>query len=191
MKIIVGLGNKGNIYDNTRHNIGFSFIDKIAEEFDINLNKNKCYGLYGEKVLYDEKILLVKPLTYMNLSGECIKAFFNFYKELNIEDLLVICDDINIPLGSIKIKKKGSSGGQNGLKNIIENLNTNEFARIRIGIGRPIYQNLSDYVLGRFDKEEISFVLKTLEQAKQAFELFIKNKNVDIAMNLFNKKLDY
>ena len=111
MKLIIGLGNPGNEYKWTRHKVGFEAIDKLAYDFNINVNKNKFKAIYGEGIIHGEKVLLIKPLTYMNLSGECVRDFLNFYKDIELSDILVICDDINLPLGSIRIRKKGSDGG--------------------------------------------------------------------------------
>lgn len=191
MKLIIGLGNPGQQYKWTRHNVGFEAIDKLAYDFNIDLNKSKFKGIYGEGIIHGEKVLLIKPLTYMNLSGECVRDFFNFYKNLEYKDMIVLCDDINLPLGSIRIRKKGSDGGQNGLKNIIYQLNTDEFPRLRIGIGKkPEGYNLANYVLGKFNENENEDIIKGITIATDALEIFIKDKEkgLENAMNLFNKK---
>ncbi len=191
MKLIIGLGNPGAEYKWTRHNVGFEAIDKFAYDFNINLNKNKFKSIYGEGIIHNEKVLLIKPLTYMNLSGECVRDFFNFYKDLSLNDIIVLCDDINLPLGAIRIRKKGSDGGQNGLKNIIYQLGTEDFPRIRIGIGKkPEGYNLANYVLGKFSKNEDENIINGITLATEALQVFIKDKEkgLENAMNIFNKK---
>ena len=191
MKLVIGLGNPGLEYKWTRHNVGFETIDKLAYDFNINVNKNKFKAIYGEGIIHNEKVILIKPLTYMNLSGECVRDFLAFYKDLSLEDIIVICDDINLPIGTIRIRKKGSDGGQNGLKNIIYHLNSDEFARIRIGIGqKPENYTLANFVLSKFNKDEEIDIVKGITYATDALELFIKDKNNGLsnAMNLFNKK---
>ena len=191
MKLVIGLGNPGLEYKWTRHNVGFEAIDKLAYDFNINVNKNKYKAIYGEGIIHNEKVILIKPLTYMNLSGECVRDFLAFYKDLSLEDIIVICDDINLPIGTIRVRKKGSDGGQNGLKNIIYHLNSDEFARIRIGIGqKPEHYTLANFVLSKFNKDEEIDIVKGITYATDALELFIKDKNNGLsnAMNLFNKK---
>lgn len=191
MKLIIGLGNPGIEYKWTRHNVGFETIDKFAYDFNITLNKNKYKSIYGESIIYGEKVILIKPLTYMNLSGECVREFFNFYKDVPLCDIMIICDDVNLPIGSIRIRKKGSDGGQNGLKNIIYQLNNDEFPRLRIGIGKkPEYYTLSNFVLSKFTKEEEQDILSGIKNATNALEMFIKDKENGLsnAMNKFNKK---
>ncbi len=191
MKLIIGLGNPGNEYKWTRHNVGFEAIDKLAYDFNITVNKNKFKSIYGEGIINNEKVLLIKPLTYMNLSGECVRDFVNFYKDLELEDILVICDDINLPLGSIRIRKKGSDGGQNGLKNIIYQLNSDAFPRLRIGVGqKPEHYTLANFVLSKFNKDEEIDIIKGITNATDAIEVFIKDRENGLsnAMNLFNKK---
>lgn len=191
MKLIIGLGNPGLEYKWTRHNVGFEAIDKLAYDFNINVNKSKYKAIYGEGIIHNEKVILIKPLTYMNLSGECVRDFLAFYKDLSLEDIIVICDDINLPIGTIRIRKKGSDGGQNGLKNIIYHLNSDEFPRVRIGIGqKPEHYTLANFVLSKFNKDEEIDIIKGITSATNALELFIKDKNNGLsnAMNLFNKK---
>lgn len=189
MKLIVGLGNIGLQYKETRHNVGFDVIDMFADKFNITVNKNKHKSIYGEIIMHDEKVIIAKPLTYMNLSGESVRDFMNFYKDLSLEDILIICDDINLNVGYIKIKKKGSSGGQNGLKNIIKHLNTEEFPRLKIGIGnKPPHYNLADFVLSKFLENEKSDIQKAYENSVDALEFFIKEKSIDNTMNKFNLK---
>ncbi len=192
MKLIIGLGNPGNEYKWTRHNVGFEAIDKLAYDFNINVNKNKFKAIYGEGIIHGEKVLLIKPLTYMNLSGECVRDFLNFYKDLDISDIMVICDDINLPLGAIRIRKKGSDGGQNGLKNIIYQLGSDNFPRLRIGIGQKTeHFTLANFVLSKFNKDEEVDIVKGITYATEAIEIFIKDRDNGLsnAMNKFNKKI--
>jgi PTH1 family peptidyl-tRNA hydrolase len=154
MKCIVGLGNPGSEYAHTRHNIGFDLLDHYAHLHKTTIAKKKFKALFGEATIAGKKVLLLKPQSFMNLSGESLFAVKNFYK-LSILDFLVIHDDMDIPLGEIKFREKGSSGGHNGLNSIITLLGTTEFARLKIGIGRPIDKlEVTGYVLGRFSAEE-------------------------------------
>nr|WP_317357213.1 aminoacyl-tRNA hydrolase [uncultured Tyzzerella sp.] len=191
MKLIIGLGNPGSEYKWTRHNVGFEVIDKLSYDFNINVNKNKFKAIYGEGIIHNEKVLLIKPLTYMNLSGECVRDFLHFYKDITLDDIIIICDDINLPLGSIRIRKKGSDGGQNGLKNVIYHLNSDSFPRLRIGVGqKPEHFTLANFVLSKFNKDEEIDIIKGITMATDAIEIFIKDKQNGLcnAMNLFNKK---
>ena len=153
MKLIVGLGNPGKEYENTRHNIGFIFIDNFAKSLNVNIDKKKFDGLYNEVNINNEKVILLKPQTYMNLSGESIIKFVNFYK-INIEDILIINDDLDLDFGRIRLRMNGSSGGHNGLKNIILHLGTTDFKRLKVGISNNKLIDTKDYVLGKFKKEE-------------------------------------
>ena len=181
MYLIVGLGNPEQEYGNTRHNMGFDTINKLSEKYNIDVSKNKFQGLYGKGEIEQEKIILLKPQTYMNLSGICIKQFVDFYK-IEQEKILVIYDDMDIEPGKIKIRKKGSSGGHNGMKSIIHELGTEEFQRIRIGIG---YQDKINYVIGKIPEKEISELEKGVDKAEEAVIEIIKN-GIDIGMNKFN-----
>ena len=154
MKLIVGLGNPGKEYENTRHNIGFMCIDKLLDYFKINLDSNKFDGKYTQLNYNNEKIILLKPCKYMNLSGEVIRDFVNFYK-IDINDILIICDDLDTKLGTYRLRYKGSSGGHNGLKNIELNLGNNEYKRIKIGISNNKNIDTKDYVLGKFTQDEL------------------------------------
>lgn len=153
MKLIVGLGNPGNEYENTRHNIGFQTIDKYANKLGISITKSKFNGLYAETLIEGEKVILLKPQSFINLSGEVIRKFVDFYK-ISINDILIINDDLDLVVGTYKIKKKGSSGGHNGLKNIELHLSTQEYKRIKIGISNNKNMDTKDYVLGKLSKEE-------------------------------------
>ena len=160
MKLIVGLGNPGSEYKNTRHNIGFYYLDLFTDKYNLSY-KEKFNGLYSKININGEDILLLKPMTYMNLSGDCVIKFVNYYK-INIDDILVIHDDLDINLGKFKLKRNGSSGGHNGIKSIISNLNSEEFKRLKIGISKNDLIDTKDYVLGKFNKEEQN-ILKDLE----------------------------
>ncbi len=153
MKLIVGLGNPGREYENTRHNIGFRMIDQFASKLGVTINKSKFNGLYAEAVVNQEKVILLKPQSYINLSGEVIRKFVDFYK-ISIDDILIIHDDLDLPVGVYKIKQKGSSGGHNGLKNIELHLGTQDYKRIKIGISNNKNIDTKDYVLGKLSKEE-------------------------------------
>ena len=153
MKLIVGLGNPGREYEKTRHNIGFQTIDKFAYKLGLEIKKSKFNGLYTEALIDSEKIILLKPQSYINLSGEVIRKFVDFYK-INISDILVIHDDLDLNIGTYKIKQKGSSGGHNGLKNIELHLGTQEYKRIKIGISNNKNIDTKDYVLGKISNEE-------------------------------------
>lgn len=154
MKIIVGLGNPGKEYEQTRHNMGFMIIDAFAKKHQIEINKNKFDGLYTEFIHNKEKIILLKPQKYINLSGEVIKKYIDFFK-IPLTDLLIINDDLDLPFGKVKIKYKGSSGGHNGLKNIELHLQTNEYKRIKIGISNNKDMDTKDYVLGKIKDKDL------------------------------------
>ncbi len=188
MYLIAGLGNPGKEYEMTRHNIGFHFIDYFADKYNTKVSKLKFKGLWGECNIGGEKVLLVKPQTYMNLSGDCIFEAAAFYK-IEPSNIIVISDDISLNTGNIRIRKKGSAGGHNGLKSIILRLNTDEFTRIKIGVGEAENPNidLADHVLGRFKKEEIPILEEAIINASKAVELIIKGR-ADMAMNRYNKK---
>lgn len=185
MKLIIGLGNIGKEYESTRHNIGFMVIDRLAKDLSIDVDTNKFKSKIGEKNINGEKIILMKPSTYMNLSGEAVIEIVNFYK-INIEDILVIHDDLDLPVGKLRLRTKGSAGGQNGIKNIIAHLKTQEFNRIRIGIGNNKLYNTADYVLSKFDSEEKSIIDESIAEASKAVQVYI-NKDFSIAMNRYNK----
>lgn len=183
MFLIVGLGNPEEKYNNTRHNIGFEAVDYIADKYNIDINRKKFKGVYGEGFIGNEKVILMKPTTYMNLSGECIREVIDFYK-LSNEDILVIYDDISLDVGRIRIRPKGSAGGHNGIKSIISHLGTDEFSRIKIGVGQP-KGDLVNHVLGKFSKEENEVLEESLEAAKLATETIIK-EDTQAGMNKFN-----
>ncbi len=185
MYLIVGLGNPEEEYANTRHNMGFDTINKLAKQYNIEINKKKFKGLYGTGIIEGKKVILLKPQTYMNLSGESIREIVDFYK-IQTEDIILIYDDIDIDVGIIKIRKKGGPGTHNGMKSVIKHLGTGDFARVRVGIGSP--QNKSDlinYVIGAIPKEEQEKLDLSTTLAKEALIEIIKN-DVNTAMNKFN-----
>ncbi len=185
MYLIVGLGNPEEEYGNTRHNMGFDTINKIANKYNIEINKKKFKGLYGTGIIEGQKVILLKPQTYMNLSGESIKEAIDFYK-IPEENLIIIYDDIDITPGIIKIRKKGGPGTHNGMKSVIQNIQTEKFPRVRIGIGKPEQKGeLIQYVIGPINKEDKEILDKATTQGKEAVIEIIKN-GVDIAMNKFN-----
>lgn len=183
MYIITGLGNPGKKYEGTRHNMGFDAIDILSKDLDIDVSRLKFKSLIGEGNFKGEKVILQKPQTYMNLSGEAVYDIVNFYK-LSLTNLIVIYDDKDLDIGKIRIRKKGSAGGHNGLKSIIYLLESDEFVRIRIGIGKPDDDMIS-YVLGKFNGHDLNIIKKTQELAKDA-ALDIISNGVDYAMNHYN-----
>ena len=189
MYLIVGLGNPESDYSKTRHNMGFNVINKLAEEYDIEVNKSKFKGLLGQGIIEGNKVILLKPQTYMNLSGESLIEVMNFYK-ISPEDIIVIYDDIDTDPGTIRIRKSGSAGSHKGMISIIENIGTEDFVRVRVGIGRP--EDTSDmiyYVIGAIPEEEVKVLDEGTTIAKEAIIEILKT-NVDMAMNKFNKKKD-
>lgn len=185
MYLIVGLGNPEEEYSKTRHNMGFNAINKIAKEYGIEVNKKKFQGLYESGTIEDQKVILIKPQTYMNSSGDSVKEIVDYFK-IEKENIIVVYDDMDIEPGKIKIRKKGSAGGHNGMKSIIQMLGTDEFPRIRIGIGRPEHNGDEiNYVIGAIPEEEIEELEKGVEKAKGAVIEILKN-GIDAAMNKFN-----
>ena len=185
MYIIAGLGNPGKEYTGTRHNVGYAALERLAEKYNIKLNKLKFNSVYGELTINGEKVMLVKPVTYMNRSGIAIDEIINFYK-IPVENLIVIYDDIDIPVGSLRIRPHGSPGTHNGMKSIIQHVGSN-FPRIRIGIGRNPNMDLADYVLQRFGKDDVEKLNPIIDKAAEA-AIEIIEYNVDIAMQKYNIK---
>lgn len=183
MFLIVGLGNPGNEYEDTRHNIGFKVVDNIAKEYNIEINRQKFKGIYGEGFIDKEKIILLKPTTYMNLSGESVRAVVDFYN-IDNDHILVIYDDISLEIGTLRIREKGSAGGHNGIKSIIAHLGSDVFSRIKVGVGQPNV-DLIKYVLGKFTQEEKVVVSESIEASTKAAREIINN-DVKTAMNQFN-----
>lgn len=184
MKIIVGLGNPGKEYDKTRHNAGFDVIDILAEKLNISVTQKKFNALIGDCIFNGEKVILVKPQTFMNLSGNSVVQIQVFYKARK-EDIIIIHDDLDLPVGKIRIRSKGSSGGQNGMKDIIKHLNTQEIARIRVGIGHDDKKNTIDYVLKKVSKQELPIYNESLDKAAETAKFFINNP-IDLVMNRYN-----
>lgn len=188
MYIIVGLGNPGREYDNTRHNIGFRVIDTLIEKEDITFGEKKHKAIIGKGFVEGQKVVVAKPQTYMNLSGESVRELMDFYKIDETSELIVISDDISLDVGQIRIRKKGSAGGHNGLKNIIAHLGHDNFIRIKMGVGnKPAHFDLADYVLGHFSGPEQSAMGDAAVQAVDAIRT-IMTQGPDIAMNRFNTK---
>lgn len=189
MFLIVGLGNPGKQYENTRHNVGFDAIDVLVDEYRIPSSGKQHKAMYGKGVIEGQKVILAKPLTYMNLSGEAVRAMVDYYKIDPETELLVIFDDISLAPGNIRIRKKGSAGGHNGIKSIITHLGTQNFQRIKVGVGeKPKNWDLADYVLGAFSKDDRKLVDEALERSAKAAALIVQGE-IDEAMNLYNKKL--
>ena len=185
MYLIVGLGNPEQDYANTRHNMGFNTINKIAKQYEIEITRNKFKGLYGSGIIEEEKVILLKPQTFMNLSGQSIKEIMDCYK-LDINKLIVIYDDIDIGPGIIKVRKSGGPGTHNGMKSVVHELNTQNFKRVRVGIGMPKEdEDLIEYVIGAIPEEDIKKLEEGTDKAKDAVIEIIKN-GIDIAMNKFN-----
>ena len=188
MFIIVGLGNPGKEYENTRHNVGFDAIDELVDKYNVPESGIQSKAKVGKGVMDGQKILLAKPLTFMNLSGEAVRGLVDYYKVDPESELLIIYDDISLEPGNIRIRKKGSAGGHNGIKSIIQHLGTQNFQRIKIGVGeKPKNWDLADYVLGRFSKEDRAIVDATMKNVVHAASLIVQGE-VDEAMNLYNKK---
>lgn len=183
MFLIVGLGNPGKEYEDTRHNIGFKVIDNIAKEYNIEVNRQKFKGVYGEGFINGKKVMLLKPTTYMNLSGESIREVADFYN-LENDEIIIIYDDISLEVGKLRIRDKGSAGGHNGIKSIIAHLGGEVFPRIKVGIGQPNV-DLVKYVLGKFTKEEMKTLSECIEASTKATEEIINN-GVKCAMNQYN-----
>lgn len=187
MKFIIGLGNPTAQYAGTRHNIGFDAVTRLADDYRISVTEKKHKALCGKGMIAGEKVILLKPQTYMNLSGESVRDVLDFYKA-GPEDIIVCYDDINLDPGQLRVREKGSAGGHNGIKNIIAHLGTEQFARVRIGVGeKPAGWDLADYVLGRFSAEEEPLMREALADAAKACEMFVADE-LSAAMNMFNKK---
>lgn len=185
MYYIVGLGNPGLQYENTRHNVGFMTIDYLANKYDIDVRKSKFKSLYGQGEISGHKVMLIKPQTYMNNSGEAVREIRNFYK-FDIDKLIVIYDDIDIDFGTIRIRKKGSAGSHNGMKSIIYQIQDDQFPRIKVSIGKkPEKWDLANFVLSGFSKEEAEILEDEIRIAAEAIEIILKD-DVDKAMNKCN-----
>lgn len=188
MYLIVGLGNPESDYSKTRHNMGFNVINKLSEQYGIEVNKSKFKGLVGSGIIESEKVILLKPQTFMNLSGESIIEAMNFYK-LQEDELIVIYDDVDIEPGNIRIRRNGSAGTHNGMKSIVEHIKTENFIRVRVGIGKPKeHIDMISHVIGHIPEEDKKALEEGTNIAKEAVIEIVKN-SVDSAMNKFNKKV--
>lgn len=185
MKMIVGLGNPGTKYEQTRHNIGFTIIDTLAERLMIDLDKQKFKSMYGFRTIEGERIILCKPLTFMNLSGEAVRPLIDYYK-MDVEQLLVIYDDLDLPPGRLRLRQKGGTGGHNGIKSIIQHLGTEDFKRLRVGIGRPDpHESVLNHVLTSFKQDEQQAIQEATIQASEACEEWLTVPFLEV-MNKFN-----
>lgn len=189
MYIIVGLGNPTKAYENTRHNIGFAMIDRLADSFSIKVSEKKHRALIGKGLIDGTKVILAKPQTYMNLSGESVRALVDYYQIDEEKELIVIYDDISLDVGQLRIRKKGSAGGHNGIKNILLHLGHDVFPRIKVGVGnKPKEYDLADYVLGHFTPEENRVIEETKDSVMGAIQRILEDE-MDQAMNQYNKKV--
>lgn len=185
MYLIIGLGNPENEYKNTRHNMGFDTINVLSKKYNIEMNKSKFDAICGDGIIENEKVILIKPQTYMNLSGKSAIQFVNFYK-VNMQNVIVIYDDMDVDLGKIKIRKKGGPGSHNGMKSMISELNSQDFPRVRVGIGKPKFDNdMINYVIGAIPNNEKEILEKSVEESSNAV-CEILNSGIDLAMNRFN-----
>lgn len=187
MYIIVGLGNPDREYTATRHNIGFDAVTRIADDYHITLDMKKHKALCGKGYIAGHKVILAQPQTYMNLSGESVRELMGYYK-VSEKEIIIIYDDISLDVGKLRVRPQGSAGGHNGIKSIIKHMGTQEFSRVRIGVGdKPKGWDLADYVLGRFTNEEEYAVREALKMTSRACEVII-TEGVEAAMNQFNGK---
>ena len=185
MKLIVGLGNPEKDYSKTRHNMGFNVLNLLSKEYDIDISRNKFEAEFGTGIIEDEKVVLIKPQTYMNASGKSVIEFVNFYK-VPLEDLIVVYDDMDIEISNIRIRKSGSPGTHNGMKSIVNILSDDSFPRVRVGIGKPLFEeDLINYVIGPIPEEEILGLEEGVNKAKDAIVEILKN-GIDSAMNKYN-----
>ena len=188
MFIIAGLGNPTKEYEGTRHNVGFDVIDRLADRYNIDVDTKKHLALIGKGMIAGQKVILAKPQTYMNLSGESIRSIVDYYKVDPETELLVIYDDISLDVGKLRIRAKGSAGGHNGIKNIIAHLGSQVFPRIKVGVGeKPPKYDLADYVLGHFSKEEQVLMDEGYDHAVNAVEMILSG-DINGAMNEYNRK---
>ena len=188
MYLVVGLGNPGKQYEATRHNMGFDTVDRLVEDYNVPQGGVKFNAMYGKGRIGGQPVILMKPLSYMNLSGGPIREMANYFKIDPETEMIVVYDDIDLDPGQLRIRKKGSAGGHNGIKHIIQQLGTQNFVRIKVGVGaKPKGWDLADYVLGRFDKEDRALIEEAQERACKAVELILTD-SVDAAMNEYNKK---
>lgn len=188
MKMIVGLGNPGSKYTGTKHNIGFMVLDEYAADHGVTFNKSKFEALYTETFIGSEKVLLVKPQTFMNESGRAVRPLMDYFN-LTTEDLLIVYDDLDLPAGKIRLRQKGSAGGHNGIKSLIQHLGTPDFNRIKIGINRPFFdQTVVNHVLSKFPKEKEEAIAFAIKDGASAIDHWIEGNNFIDTMNQYNKK---
>jgi PTH1 family peptidyl-tRNA hydrolase len=186
---IVGLGNPGKEYDSTRHNVGFRVVNELARRYGLTFGKKERKAIAATGVLHDKKVILAKPQTYMNLSGEAVRSLVDFYK-VELPNILVVCDDLDIPLGTVRLRKSGSAGGQNGIKSVIQHLGTQDFSRLRFGIGRPPGKmQAKDYVLSGFLGDDAILATQVVDRAADAVETWLK-EGIEIAMTRHNGDID-
>ncbi len=186
--LLVGLGNPGDKYTDTRHNVGFTFIDSLAKKISLDINQSKFLSLYAKYHKRDQEVFLAKPQTFMNESGKAVKEIKNFYK-ISIDKIIVVFDDIDLNIGQIRIKIGGGSGGHNGVKSIIEELSSDNFIRIRIGIGKPLEKtNVNKHVLSKFDKNEINLIKEITDISEEIIDDIVF-EGIAFAMNKFNSKI--
>jgi peptidyl-tRNA hydrolase, PTH1 family len=187
MKVIIGLGNPGSKYAMTKHNVGFWVVDGLSQRWNIPVHKEKFQSVIGEGRVGQEKVLLCKPLTFMNLSGEAVRAIVSYYSELTPgEDIIIVYDDMDFPPGQLRLRVKGSAGGHNGMKSVIQHLGTEEFPRIRVGIGRPPQsQTVVDHVLSSFSRDDLTLVQDAVQRAVEAVDYALAN-GFSMAMNRYN-----
>lgn len=189
MYIIAGLGNPTAQYEGTRHNVGFDVIDALADKYNISVDGRKNRAFVGKGIIEGQKVILVKPQTYMNLSGESIRGIIDYYKVDEEEELIVVYDDISLDIGQIRIRKKGSAGGHNGIKNIIAHLGHDVFRRVKVGVGeKPKGFDLADYVLSHFSKAEKEQLGEGYQKAVSAIEMILRDE-MEEAMNEYNRKV--
>jgi len=185
-KLIVGLGNPGSKYQWTRHNAGFMVLDRLSQRAGIPITRKTFSGLYGEGTSRGERLLLLKPQTFMNLSGRSVNPALHFHR-LSLQDLIVIHDDLDIPFGQVKLKEGGGHAGHNGLRSLLQELGSGQFARVRIGIGRPVHDDAADYVLSNFDRVEVAALPRLLDGVVDLLELLLK-EGMPKAMSLYNNR---
>lgn len=187
VKMIVGLGNPGEKYHETKHNIGFMVLDQWAKQENVTFNKSKHQGLYTEFFVGGEKVILVKPQTFMNLSGQCVKPLMDYFK-IDIDDVVIIYDDMDLPIGKIRLRQKGSAGGHNGIKSLIQHFGTQTFNRVKVGVGRPLeFETVVQHVLSKFLSVYREDVNRSIDQTIEAMNAFVKETREQAFLQVMNK----